>query len=76
MVDELFCEIYKKQFINKIEFKKHNSAGQIVGNNNNVNIVKNNQFNKTKTPSKYQYVQDEVMLTPSGENSTEITSKK
>jgi hypothetical protein len=45
-----------------------------------VSSVKNNRFNKMKTPSKYQCAQDEILLTPtsnikSGENSTENTSK-
>ncbi len=80
MVDGLFCEIYKKQFISKIEMKKHNSAGHIVTTHNRVSSVKNNKFNKTKTPSKYNCVQDEILITPtsnlkSGENSTENTSK-
>ncbi len=80
MEDELFCEIYKKHFITKIELKKHNSAGHIVTSHNRVSSVKNNRFNKMKTPSKYQCAQDEILLTPtsnikSGENSTENTSK-
>jgi len=77
-LDDLFCEIYKKQFIQKIELKKHNSAGQIISSQVKVNNHKKTNYDKNKSPSKNQ-IQDEILLTPtsnikSGDNSIENTS--